>query len=89
VDVTMPMMATMDLGNDPFRKELDAIASAFARMFCGTDMAAALRWGPLIGGISQEEADAYMEKHPQPATAQSMGPVVIGDKPEEEKLELR
>lgn len=88
IDVTMPMMASMELGEDPYRKELDAIASAFARWFCGTDMAAALRWGPLMGYCTEAEAEKYMETHPQPATAQSCGPVLTAEKPVEEVLEL-
>lgn len=69
-------------------KELDFIADLFASIFFGTHMAAALRWGPLLGGCSQEQADEYMRKHPQPMTALSSGPVVIGSKPESERPEI-
>jgi hypothetical protein len=36
-DVTMPMTASMDISGDPFRPELDLIASAVAKRVFGTD----------------------------------------------------
>lgn len=89
VDVTMPVMADMELGRDPFRPELDSIADAVAKKAFGTDMAAACRWGPLLGGISESQAAEYIEKHNLPMTSDKCGPVVIGNKPASEQPELQ
>lgn len=87
-DVTLPVIASSGLGDDPFRKELDALAETTAKLFFGTDMAAALRWGPLLGGCTDAEARAYRDKNPQPMTAEPCGPAVIVPKPPEEHPEL-
>lgn len=49
VDVTMPVMADLELGRDPFKKELDEIADQVAKVAFGTDMAAANRWSRALG----------------------------------------
>lgn len=87
-DVTMPVMAGIENHGDPYMKVLDELASIIAKVSFGTEMAGALRWGPLLGGITTEQAQAYMDKHPQPMTAEPSGPVVIGPKPESEEPEL-
>ena len=48
-DVTLPIMAGMLTGADPFREELDALADVVARESFGTDMMAAKRWGRALG----------------------------------------
>lgn len=47
-DVTMPVCAMADVQDDPWTRELDAIADAVAQAVYGTDMAAAYRWGGLL-----------------------------------------
>lgn len=83
-DVTMPVIAFFGVHGDPFRSELDTLASLLAREVFGTDMAAAHRWGGLLGlnkgGINQKNL---------PSSAFENGPVV-GDrhKPDDELVEL-
>jgi hypothetical protein len=83
VDVTMPMMAECAIHGDPFDKELDALADAVAKKVFGTNMAAANRWGKLLGYIENDIPGL-------PATAYENGPVLIdNNKPDEELLELK
>jgi hypothetical protein len=49
VDMTMPVMASLEIGGDPWRKELDELADKAARQFLGSDMRAAMRWGRALG----------------------------------------
>lgn len=72
VDVTMPFMASLDCGNDPFRAELDAIADHVAKAVFGTDLAAAYRWGSALGMIDKP-APAGL-----PLTAYPNGPEKMG-----------
>lgn len=88
VDVTMPMMAELELGDDAYRPELEKLADIIAKVFYGTDKAGALRWAPLLGYMSEKDAEDFRAKNPQPMTAHPSGPAVIGDKPESERLEL-
>ena len=48
-DMTMPMTAETVIGGDPFHKELETMADAVAKIYFGTDMAAARRWGRAFG----------------------------------------
>jgi hypothetical protein len=48
-DMTMPVVADMIIGGDPYREELDRVASEIAKLFFGTDLAAALVWGRALG----------------------------------------
>lgn len=48
-DVTMPMMADLELGHDPFKKELDQISEHVAKVVFGSDMIGATRWGKALG----------------------------------------
>lgn len=48
-DVTMPVMAALDVRGDPYVKELDALADAVAKEAFGTDKAAAVVWGRVLG----------------------------------------
>jgi len=82
-DVTLPMTADMLLGGDPFRNELDAMAEYVAEKVFGTTMAAAYRWGNLLG-FNKGETPAGL-----PASAYEGGPVADDDKPEWEAAEIR
>lgn len=50
-DMTWPVMAQMDIGGDPYREELDAIADKVAQHCFGTNMVAAMTWGKALGVI--------------------------------------
>ncbi len=81
----MPVMASMDIRNYPFVKELDLIVDFVAKAAFGTTLAAAMRWGPLMGGITSEQAREYGKlKGIEIMTAFESGPVVLGGKPERE-----
>jgi hypothetical protein len=84
-DVTMPMGAEMEVRGDPYVKELDAIADAVAQRVYGTNLAAAHRWGRLLGYLPSDK-----EMPGLPATAYESGPVLGfgATKPEEERNEL-
>lgn len=79
-DVTMPVCAVADVMFDPYKNELDMLAEAVARIFFGTDMAAAYRWVKLFGWVDEVHAGLH-------ETAYERGPVAE-DKPLEEFLEL-
>lgn len=49
VDMTMPVMASVEIHGDPYRAELDALADAMARKYLGSDLRAARRWGQSLG----------------------------------------
>lgn len=51
LDTTMPVMASLEIHGDPWRPELDKLADEAAKTFCGTDLAAAKRWGRALGVI--------------------------------------
>jgi len=84
-DVTMPIGAETEISGDPWHKELDALPGLVAKRVFGSDMAAASRWGRLLGYVP---ADADLPG--LPATAYESGPVLgFGTvKPEEELAEL-
>ena len=82
-DVCLPMGATMDSHADPFIKELDTIADKVAKMVFGSDMAAAYRWGGLLGRVQESDKPAGL-----PQAAYQGGIVHDGNKPIEEMLEL-
>lgn len=69
-DVTMPVMASLAITGDSFEPELDAFASAIAKRAFGTDMAGAMRWAGLLGGIPENAKPAGL-----PASAYEGGPV--------------
>src|SRR5690606_28352590 len=48
-DVTLPVVAYTDIAGDPFGRELETLAEGVAKLAFGTDMAAAYRWGALLG----------------------------------------
>ena len=81
IDVTMPMSATLAINGDPFYNELEQAADYIAKKVCGTNMAAAYRWMNALGGSVKVPDN-------QPSTAFSCGPVVVGNKPQEEMLEM-
>ena len=81
-DVTMPCNASLAIDGDPFIEELEKASELIAKKVFGTDMAAAYRWGNALGG-------SITVPDGQPITAYSNGPVVIGNKPREEMVELR
>lgn len=83
-DVTMPMTASMGVAHDPYRDVLDRLADLAARRYFGTDLAAAHRWGRVLGMIP----DSVPETPGLPASAYSGGRVADADKPEEEANEL-
>jgi hypothetical protein len=80
-DVTMPMGASSGVYGDPFKGELDAIADVVAKHCFGTDLAAAHRWGRVLGHLDRDMPGL-------PASAYGGGPVHDGNKPIEEALEL-
>lgn len=82
-DVTMPMTADMVTGGDPFKKELEALADIVAKKVFGTDLAAACRWGQVLGFVKDVPDSAGL-----PASAYPGGPVADEFKPAWEALEL-
>jgi hypothetical protein len=48
VDMTMPMMASVNCGHDPLIYELDAMADAIAQKAFGSNMRAAQRWTEVL-----------------------------------------
>ena len=85
-DVTIPMFAMSEISGDPFVAELDSFADLVAKAAFGTNLAAAHRWGGLLG--LRSAAERPMKG--LPATAYELGPVLNGvEKPECELLELR
>jgi hypothetical protein len=79
-DVTLPMTAEGACSGDPYRPELDALASAIARAHYGARASAgAARWGALLGAGAPGpglEASAY-----------ESGPVADEHKPAHEAAE--
>jgi hypothetical protein len=51
IDMTLPVMASMDIDGDPFVKQLDTFADYIAKTYLGTDLAGAARWGKALGII--------------------------------------
>jgi len=51
-DITMPVMAGIEIGGDPFAKDLDALADAVAKEIFGSNLRAAYRWGKALGHIA-------------------------------------
>ena len=81
VDVTMPMMASVELGADPYKKELDSLSDTVAKSVFGTDMAAAYRWGSALGFAPTAPAGL-------PSTAYPCGPAATAEKPIGERAEM-
>lgn len=82
IDVTMPFFASVLSAPDSYKDMLDEFANAVARILCGTDLAAAYRWGNALGYNMGPVPPGL------PMTAQPGGPVVLGTKPAEERPEL-
>lgn len=81
-DVTMPMTADMMNAGDPFKPVLDHLSDLVAKRVFGTHMAAANRWGSLLG-FSKGSLPGL------PSSAYEGGPVVTeGVKPAFEAPEL-
>lgn len=82
-DVTMPMVASICAHDDAWLPELDALADWLAIKTCGTDRAAAYRWGNALGFAPPPPLGL-------PETAYEGGPVVSHDatKPDFELAEL-
>jgi hypothetical protein len=80
-DVTMPVTAWSTIHGDPYKDELNTLAETVARHVFGTDLAAAHRWGLLLGHLDKEMPGL-------PDSAYPLGRVADADKPEEEALEL-
>lgn len=51
VDITMPVMASTCINNDPYRDELDLLADKVAVLSFGSNMRASYRWGRALGMI--------------------------------------
>jgi hypothetical protein len=83
IDVTMPVIANMEIHGDPYEPELDLLASKLAKIFCGTDMAAAYRWGQAFGWVKPKQVPEGL-----PLTAYEHMLVCLEDKPEDELPEL-
>jgi len=47
----MPIMADLVVRGDPFKDGLNALADTVAKHTFGTDLAAAARWGKVLGLI--------------------------------------
>lgn len=82
VDVTMPVMAMLDIEGDPYKKELEDLSDFVALFYFGNNMAAAHRWGSVFGLVKKEIPNL-------PPTAYECGPVLLEGKPEEEMEELK
>ena len=81
-DVTMPIIAECEISGDPYEPELSKLADMVARHVLGTDMAAAHRWGRVMGYIKNDIPGL-------PLSAYENGPVVLDrNKPIEELAEL-
>lgn len=65
-DVTLPMLASVRIGEDPERDNLDILADRAAQRYFGTDMAGAHRWSSAMRGTSAPDD--------LPASAYSGGP---------------
>jgi hypothetical protein len=50
-DLTMPVCAMSDIAGNPYGEYLDQIADRAAKMFFGSDLAAAKVWGRALGMI--------------------------------------
>ena len=74
-DVTLPMMASLDVAGDPFEPELDALASAIALRVFGSDMRGAARWHYALTG---KVTSGYVD-----------GPTFDEHKPADELLETK
>jgi len=81
IDVTMPVCAMTDIYYDSYKDELDEIAGKVAKIFFGTDMAAAYRWGKIMGWVDDVPNGL-------PSTAYEGNSPILEEKPIEELLEL-
>jgi hypothetical protein len=81
LDVTLPMTAEMLIEGDPYRPELDALASYIAAKHFGHANVGRARWRSALLGEDAPEG--------LPDTAYESGPVQDGNKPSFESLELK
>ena len=82
-DVTMPVTAGMAVTGDPYKQELDYVASILAKRAFGTHIAGAARWAGVLLGVEIPKELGL------PASAYSGGPVADGNKPDIELAELK
>lgn len=52
IDVTLPVMASLDIGGDPYATLLDDLAGVLARKYTGSDTRGAARWARALGLIN-------------------------------------
>lgn len=82
VDVTMPILAETIITGDPYADDLDRFAGKVAEIVFGTQLAAAMRWGSILGYVERSISGL-------PASAYAGGPVLLSDgKPITELAEL-
>lgn len=81
-DVTLPMTAESLLEGDPYRELLESFAGQLAHWVTGRRSVGVARWAPLLGNTVPDTTGL-------PETSRAGGPVVVGEKPWEEALELR
>ena len=81
-DVTLPMVASMEISGDPFRDDLDRLAEIIAAKLTGHRSVGVTRWRAAMYGET-DPFDPLM-----PASAYSGGPVADACKPETEVMEL-
>ena len=80
-DVTMPMNAEFDIAGDPYADELDKFSGLVAEKVFGSQMAAAYRWGSVLGYVKNVPSG-------QPNSAYEGGRVADNNKPLEELAEM-
>jgi len=51
IDLTLPILAMIDIEGDPFKPDLDQLAEGVAKAVFGSDMEAAKRWGKALGYV--------------------------------------
>lgn len=81
-DVTMPMEAISVCEGDPAMPLLDALVTVVAKMVCGTDRAAAYRWGRLL-------VDPTLPEYPpgEPMSATTHQPAILEPEMDHEPAE--
>jgi hypothetical protein len=88
-DVTMPVVAGMVLHYDPYHREIDMLAEAMASKATGRVSQGSLRWGHLLGTISDSEMQKLEKSGQVGDSARECGPAFDSNKPPEEELEKK
>lgn len=89
LDVTLPMNADLVLHADPYSKELEQLSHELARSITGRVSQGALRWGRVLGGVS-DDVMSKLEKAGQVGdSARECGPVFDENKPDFEGPETK